>query len=144
MERTLAIIKPDAVAARQAGAILQRIEGAGFALRGMRLVHLTRAEAEGFYAVHRSRPFFDSLTAFMSSGPAVVLALEGDGAIRRWRDLMGATDPAQAQPGTLRREFGSSIERNAAHGSDAPETAAAELGYFFRGVELDRTGTVRP
>lgn len=144
MERTLAIIKPDAVAARQAGAILQRIEGAGFALRGMRLVHLTRAEAEGFYAVHRQRPFFDSLTAFMSSGPAVVLALEGDGAIRRWRDLMGATDPAQAQPGTLRREFGSSIERNAAHGSDAPETAAAELGYFFRGVELERAGTVRP
>ena len=144
MERTLAIIKPDAVAARQAGAILQRIEGAGFALRGMRLVHLTRAEAEGFYAVHRSRPFFDSLTAFMSSGPAVVLALEGDDAIRRWRDLMGATDPEQAQPGTLRREFGSSIERNAAHGSDAPETAAAELGYFFRGVELGRAGTGRP
>lgn len=136
MERTLAIIKPDAVANRHAGAILQRIESGGFALRGMRLVHLTRAEAEGFYAVHRDRPFFDSLTGFMSSGPAVVLALEGDDAIRRWRELMGATDPARAEPGSLRREFGSSIERNATHGSDAPETAATELAYFFRGVEI--------
>ena len=136
MERTLAIIKPDAVANRQAGAILQRIESGGFALRGMRLVHLTQAEAEGFYAVHRDRPFFDSLTTFMSSGPAIVLALEGDGAIRRWRDLMGATDPAKAAPGSLRREFGTSIERNATHGSDAAETAATELSYFFRGVEL--------
>lgn len=136
MERTLAIIKPDAVANRHAGAILQRIESGGFALRGMRLVHLTRSEAEGFYAVHRERPFFDSLTAFMSSGPAIVLALEADDAIRRWRDLMGSTDPAQAAPGSLRREFGTSIERNATHGSDAPETAATELGYFFRGVEL--------
>lgn len=136
MERTLAIIKPDAVANGQAGAILQRIEAGGFALRGMRLVRLTRAEAEGFYAVHRERPFFDSLTAFMSSGPAVVLALEADDAIRRWRDLMGATDPAQAAPGSLRREFGTSIERNATHGSDAPGTAATELGYFFRNVEL--------
>ncbi len=136
MERTLAIIKPDAVANRHAGAILQRIESGGFALRGMRLVHMTRAEAEGFYAVHRDRPFFDSLTGFMSSGPAVVLALEGDDAIRRWRELMGATDPAKAEPGSLRREFGSSIERNATHGSDAPETAATELGYFFRGVEI--------
>ena len=136
MERTLAIIKPDAVANRHAGAILQRIESGGFALRGMRLVHMTRAEAEGFYAVHRDRPFFDSLTGFMSSGPAVVLALEGDDAIRRWRELMGATDPARAEPGSLRREFGSSIERNATHGSDAPETAATELGYFFRGVEI--------
>ena len=136
MERTLAIIKPDAVAGRQAGAILQRIEAAGFALRGMRLVHLTRAEAEGFYAVHRERPFFDSLTAFMSSGPAIVLTLEADDAIRRWRELMGATDPGKAAPGSLRREFGASIERNATHGSDAPETAATEIGYFFRGVEL--------
>ena len=136
MERTLAIIKPDAVANRHAGAILQRIESGGFALRGMRLVHLTRAEAEGFYSVHRQRPFFDSLTIFMSSGPAIVLALEADDAIRRWRDLMGATDPAKAAPGSLRREFGTSIERNATHGSDAPGTAATELGYFFRGVEL--------
>ena len=136
MERTLAIIKPDAVASRHAGAILQRIESGGFALRGMRLVHLTRSEAKGFYAVHRERPFFDSLTAFMSSGPAIVLALEADDAIRRWRDLMGSTDPAKAAPGSLRREFGTSIERNATHGSDAPETAATELAYFFRGVEL--------
>ena len=136
MERTLAIIKPDAVASRQAGAILQRIETGGFALRGMRLVRLTRAEAEGFYAVHRDRPFFDSLTAFMSSGPAIVLTLEADDAIRRWRDLMGATDPGKAAPGSLRREFGTSIERNATHGSDAPETAATEVGYFFRAVEL--------
>lgn len=136
MERTLAIIKPDAVAGGRAGAILQRIESGGFALRGMRLVNLTRAEAEGFYAVHRDRPFFDSLTAFMSSGPAIVLALEADDAIRRWRDLMGATDPGKAAPGSLRREFGTSIERNATHGSDAPETAAAEIGYFFCGVEL--------
>lgn len=136
MERTLAIIKPDAVASRQSGAILQRMEAGGFELRGMRLVHLTRAEAEGFYAVHRERPFFDSLTAFMSSGPAIVLALEADDAIRRWRELMGATDPGKAAPGTLRREFGTSIERNATHGSDAPETAATEIAYFFRGVEL--------
>ena len=136
MERTLAIIKPDAVAGGQAGAILQRIEAGGFALRGMRLVNLTRVEAEGFYAVHRGRPFFDSLTAFMSSGPAIVLALEADDAIRRWRDLMGATDPEKADPGSIRREFGTSIERNATHGSDAPETAAEEIGYFFCGVEL--------
>ena len=123
MERTLAIIKPDAVASRRAGAILQRIEAGGFELRGMRLVHLTRAEAEGFYAVHRARPFFDSLTAFMSSGPAIVLTLEADDAIRRWRELMGATDPGKAAPGSLRREFGTSISmRNATHGSDAPET----------------------
>ena len=136
MERTLAIIKPDAVSNRYAGAIIQRIEAGGFALRGMRLVRLTRAEAEGFYAVHRDRPFFDSLTTFMSSGPAVVLALEASDAIRRWRDLMGATDPAKAEPESLRREFGESIERNATHGSDASETAAVELGYFFRGVDL--------
>ena len=136
MERTLAIIKPDAVAGGHVAAILQRVESGGFALRGMRLVRLTRAEAEGFYAVHRDRPFFDSLTAFMSSGPAIVLALEADDAIRRWRELMGSTDPAKAASGSLRREFGSSIERNATHGSDAPETAATELGYFFRGVEL--------
>ena len=136
MERTLAIIKPDAVSGGHVGAILQRIEAGGFALRGMRLVNLTRAEAAGFYAVHRERPFFDSLIAFMSSGPAIVLVLEADDAIRRWRDLMGATDPQRAAAGSLRREFGASIERNATHGSDARETAATEIGYFFRGVEL--------
>ena len=136
MECTLAIIKPDAVAARHTGAILQRIERAGFDVVAMRLVRLSKSDAEGFYAVHRERPFFDGLTTFMSSGPAVVLALEAPDAIRQWRALMGATDPAQAEDGTLRREFGSSIERNATHGSDAPQTAAFELGYFFRGLEL--------
>jgi nucleoside-diphosphate kinase len=136
MERTLAIIKPDAVARGVVGRILQRIEEAGFRIRAMRMLRLTRREAEGFYHVHREREFFPSLTTFMSSGPIVVLALEGADAIRRWRDLMGATDPAQAAPGTIRREFGTSIERNATHGSDGPETAAFELGYFFAGVEF--------
>jgi nucleoside-diphosphate kinase len=138
MERTFAIIKPDAVAARFTGRILQRIETEGFQIRAMRMVHLSKADAEGFYAVHRERPFFASLTAFMSSGPAVVLALEAPDAVRKWRTLMGATDPAKAEPDTLRKEFGRSIENNATHGSDAPETAAFELGYFFRGVELVR------
>ena len=136
MERTLAIIKPDAVAAGHIGAILQGIEEAGFRLGGLRLMRLSKVEAEGFYAVHKERPFFDSLTTFMSSGPAVVLALEAPNAIRRWRELMGATDPAQAEEQTLRRKFGSSIEHNATHGSDASETAAFELGYFFRGLDL--------
>jgi len=136
MERTLAIIKPDAVSAGHAGAILQRIEDGGFTLRGMRLVRLTKTEAERFYAVHRERPFFESLTTFMASGPAIVLALEAPDAITRWRAVMGATDPAKADDGTLRRQFGTAIEHNATHGSDAPETAAFELGYFFRSVEL--------
>jgi nucleoside-diphosphate kinase len=136
MERTFAIIKPDAVRARNAGRILARIEEAGFAIRALRLTHLTKKEAEGFYAVHRERPFFGSLTEFMSSGPCIVMALEAPEAIRKWRELMGATDPSQAVAGTLRREFGASIENNATHGSDAPETAAFELGYFFRGMEL--------
>jgi nucleoside-diphosphate kinase len=136
MERTLAIIKPDAVGRRLTGAILQRIEAAGFQIRAMRWRRLTRAEAEGFYAVHRERPFFRSLTEFMSSGPVVVLTLEAADAIGRWRDLMGATDPAKAAPGTLRREYGESIERNATHGSDATETAAFEIGYFFAGVDF--------
>jgi nucleoside-diphosphate kinase len=136
MERTLAIIKPDAVSRRLAGRILQRIEDAGFEILSMRLVRLSRAQAEGFYDVHRERPFFKSLTEFMSSGPAVVLALQAPDAIRKWRDLMGATDPAKAGAGTLRKEFGASIERNATHGSDAPETAAFELGYFFPGIDF--------
>jgi nucleoside-diphosphate kinase len=135
-ERTFAIIKPDAVRARHAGPILTRIEAAGFTVRAMRLTHLTRAEAEGFYAVHRERPFFASLTAFMSSGPCIVMCLEAPDAIKKWRALMGATDPGKAEAGTLRKEFGASIENNATHGSDAPETAAFELGYFFRGMEL--------
>jgi nucleoside-diphosphate kinase len=136
METTFAIIKPDAVKARHTGKIIQRIEEAGFQIRAMRLRHLTQAEAEGFYAVHKERPFFASLTRFMSSGPVVVLALEAPDAIKKWRALMGATDPAKADAGTLRKEFGASIENNATHGSDAPETAAFELGYFFPGIEL--------
>lgn len=138
MELTFAIIKPDAVKARHTGRIIQRIEDEGFQIRAMRMRHLTRAEAEGFYAVHRERPFFASLTEFMSSGPCVVMALEAPDAIRKWRTLMGATDPAKADAGTLRKEFGGSIENNATHGSDAPETAAFELGYFFPGIELAR------
>ncbi|MDA1093819.1 MAG: nucleoside-diphosphate kinase [Acidobacteria bacterium] len=136
MERTFAIIKPDAVAAGHSGAILQRIEAAGFTVVAMRLTRLSKSDAEGFYAVHRERPFFDGLTTFMSSGPAVVMALSAPEAISAWRTLMGATDPAKADEGTLRREFGTSIDRNATHGSDAPDTAAFELSYFFRGLEL--------
>jgi nucleoside-diphosphate kinase len=138
MERTFAIIKPDAVRARVAGRIIQRIEDEGFQIRAMRLVNLTKAEAEGFYAVHRERPFFPSLTTFMSSGPVVVLALEAPDAIKKWRTLMGATDPAKADAGTLRKEFGKSIENNATHGSDAADTAAFELSYVFPGVEFTR------
>ena len=135
-ERTLAIIKPDAVERRVSGKIIQRIEDEGFQIRAMRMVSLSQKEAEGFYAVHRERPFFPSLTAFMASGPAIVMALEAPDAIRKWRTLMGATDPAKADSGTLRKEFAESIERNATHGSDAPDTAAYEIGYFFAGVEL--------
>ena len=135
-QRTLAIIKPDAVKRRLAGKILQRIEDSGFSIRAMRRLHLSRQQAEGFYDVHRARPFFASLTDFMSSGPCVILVLEADDAIRKWRTLMGATDPAKADAGTLRKEFAESIERNATHGSDAPETAAYEIGYFFAGIDL--------
>ena len=135
-ERTLAIIKPDAVERRLAGRILQRIEDSGFDIRAMRRVHLSRRDAEGFYNVHRDRPFFGSLTEFMSSGPAIVMVLEAPDAIKKWRTLMGATDPAKADAGTLRKEFAESIERNATHGSDAPDTAAYEIGYFFSGLEL--------
>jgi nucleoside-diphosphate kinase len=138
MQTTFAIIKPDAVKAGQTGKIIQRIEEAGFRIRAMQLRSLSQRDAEGFYAVHRERPFFASLTAFMSSGPVVVLALEAPDAIKKWRTLMGATDPAKADAGTLRKEFGASIEYNATHGSDAPETAAFELGYFFPGIDLNR------
>ncbi len=136
MERTLAIIKPDAVARRLAGRILQRVEEAGFRIRAMRMVRLSPAQAEGFYAVHRQKPFFGSLTAFMSSGPAVVLVLEAEDAIRKWRGLMGETDPAKAESATLRKEFGTSIEHNATHGSDAVGSAVQEIGYFFPGVDF--------
>ncbi len=138
VERTLAIIKPDAVEHRLVGSIVRRIEAEGFRIAAMRLVRLTRGEAAAFYDVHRDKPFFDSLTSFMSSGPAVVLALEASDAIVRWRRVMGATNPGEAERGTLRHEFGTSIEHNATHGSDAPETAAAELAFFFRGVEFAR------
>jgi nucleoside-diphosphate kinase len=136
MQKTFAIIKPDAVAKQYTGRILARIEAAGFTVRALRMIHMSKAQAEGFYHVHRERPFFGGLTDFMSSGPCVVLCLEAPEAIRQWRDLMGATDPAKAAEGTLRKEFGASIDNNATHGSDAPETAAFELGYFFRGMEL--------
>jgi nucleoside-diphosphate kinase len=138
MQTTFAIIKPDAVKAGYTGKILQRIEEAGFRIRALQLRSLSQRDAEGFYAVHRERPFFASLTAFMSSGPVVVLALEAPDAIKKWRTLMGATDPAKADAGTLRKDFGASIENNATHGSDAPETAAFELGYFFAGIDLNR------
>ena len=135
-ERTFSIIKPDAVAAGKAGAVLARLEGAGFRIVALRLRRLSRAEAEGFYHVHRERPFFASLCAFMSSGPCIAMVLEGDRAITRLRAVMGATDPAKADPGTIRKDFAASIERNAIHGSDAKETAAFEIGFFFPGSEL--------
>jgi nucleoside-diphosphate kinase len=136
MERTFAIIKPDAVRKGYAGQILARIEASGFAVRAMRMTHMSKREAEGFYYVHKERPFFGGLTDFMSSGPCIVMCLEAPDAIKKWRELMGATDPAKAADGTLRKEFGASIDNNATHGSDAPETAAFELAYFFRGMEL--------
>ena len=136
MERTFAIIKPDAFAAGYAGRILARIYAEGFKVVGLKKLYMSKVEAEGFYAVHSERPFFGELTDFMSSAPCVVLALEAEGAILKWRDLMGATNPADAAEGTLRKEFGASIGENATHGSDAPETAAFELGYFFNGLEL--------
>ena len=140
IERTLAIIKPDAVARRFAGTILQRIESSGFQIRAIRRIHLSKREAEGFYAVHRERPFFASLTAFMSSGPCLTMVLERADAIARLRDLMGATDPAKAAPGTIRKDFATSIEANCIHGSDGPETAQFEIGYFFPGIELVGSG----
>jgi nucleoside-diphosphate kinase len=136
MERTLSIIKPDAVAAGKAGAILARLEGAGFTLVALELRRLSQAQAEGFYQVHRGKPFFESLCRFMSSGPCIPLVLEREQAISKLREVMGATDPAKAAAGTIRKDFAASIERNAIHGSDAPETARFEIGYFFPGVEL--------
>lgn len=136
MERTFAMIKPDATERGIAGKIISRIEEEGFRILGMRLVSMTKAQAEGFYDVHRERPFFGDLTGFMSSGQTVVLALERENAIKHWRDVMGATNPGEAAEGTIRKELGESIERNSTHGSDAPETAAFELGYWFPGVEL--------
>ena len=135
METTLAIVKPDAVENRHIGRIVSRVEQQGFRIVAMRMLHMTRREAECFYAVHRERPFFESLTIYMSSGPAVILVLERDNAIAHWRATMGATDPAKAENGTIREQMGESIERNAVHGSDAPETAAVETSYFFAGLD---------
>ena len=136
MNRTFAIIKPDAVAAGNSGRILAIVEENGFKILGMRMTRLRKEQAEGFYAVHRERPFYADLVRFMTEGPVVVLALEAAGAVKKWRDVMGATNPANAAEGTIRRLFGSSIERNAVHGSDSDENAAIELGFFFSACDL--------
>lgn len=138
-ERTLAIVKPDAMEANKAGAIIARIQEEGFTVCGMKQIHLTLAQAEGFYDVHRERPFFGELTQFMSRGPVVVLALEAEGAIAKWRDVIGATDPSKAADGTIRKLYGKDVGENAVHGSDATETAAREIGYFFPGYEVRPT-----
>lgn len=135
-ERTLAIVKPDAVASGHTGQILARVEKAGFRIAAARLVRLTLDTAGEFYAVHRERPFYRSLCEFMSQGPSLVLVLEAENAVQRWRDLMGATDPAKAAAGTIRKDFAGSIEANAVHGSDSPESAAFEIRYFFAGVDI--------
>ena len=136
LERTFAIIKPDAVLAGQQGEILSRIHKAGFKIIAIKSMRLTKEEAGGFYAVHKARPFFGELTDFMSSGKIFALVLESEGGIAKWRDTMGATDPKKAAPGTIRHDLGSNIGANCTHGSDAPETAAFEIGYFFSGLEL--------
>ncbi len=136
MERTFGIIKPNAFADGNSGKIISRIYEEGFKIVGLKKLYLSKVEAEGFYYVHKDRPFFDELTEFMSSGPCIVMVLEAENAIQKWRDLMGATNPAEAAEGTLRKEFGASLGENATHGSDAPETAAFEIGYFFSGLEL--------
>ena len=136
IEQTFAIIKPDAVASGHTGGILRMIETAGFSIRGMRMQRLSRQQAEAFYAIHRERPFFGSLVEFMTEGPVVALVLEREDAIKHWRDTMGATNPEKAAEGTIRKRFAASIERNAVHGSDAPETAALEIPFFFSMAEL--------
>jgi nucleoside-diphosphate kinase len=133
---TFAIIKPDAVGAGHTGKILDRIISGGFRIRAMKMIHQTRKQAEGFYEVHRGKPFYDGLTEFMSSGPCVVMVLEKEGAVKAWRDAMGATDPAKADEGTIRKDFGSSVGENATHGSDSDENAAIEISYFFSKLEL--------
>jgi nucleoside-diphosphate kinase len=136
LQRTLAIIKPDAVAKNATGDILATIEKHGFRIIGMKMLHISKDEAQGFYAVHAGKPFFDSLTRFMSSGPIIVMAMEKEEAIKAWRDLMGPTNPTNASEGTIRKKWGSSIETNATHGSDAEDTARFEVSYFFAGYEL--------
>ena len=135
-QRTLAIVKPDAVAKGVAGKVIAKIEEAGFTILAAKMIHMMDAQARGFYIVHKERPFYASLCAFMTQGPCIPMVLEADNAIQKWRDLMGATNPANAAPGTIRKEFASSIESNAVHGSDAPETAAVEIPYFFASLEL--------
>ncbi len=135
IERTLAIIKPDGVGRNLTGEIIRRIEAGGLRIAALRMAHLSRKQAEGFYAVHKDKPFFPSLTAFMSEGPVVLMILSGEGAIKKWRDLMGATNPEKAGAGTIRKDFGLSIERNTTHGSDAPDTAAFETAYFFSQID---------
>ena len=136
MQRTLTILKPDSVNSGKAGAIISEIEKAGFRIRAMKIIHLTEAQAQGFYHVHKERPFFASLVKFMTEGPVVPMILEADNAIEKLRKVMGATDPAKAETGTIRKQFGTNIERNAIHGSDGPETAAFEIGYFFNQLEV--------
>ena len=136
LQRTLSIIKPDAMEARNAGAIIARLLEEGFDIKGMRQLHLSRAQAEGFYEVHRGRPFYDDLVVFMSRGPIIVMALEAEEAIAKYREVIGATDPAKAADGTIRKLYGKDVGENAVHGSDAPETAATEIGYFFPGYEV--------
>jgi nucleoside-diphosphate kinase len=136
MERTLAIIKPDAVSRKLTGEILKRIEASGLTLAALKLKHLTRTEAEKFYDVHKERPFFSGLCDYMTSAPVVIAVLTGDRAIAQWRELMGATDPAKAAPGTIRKDFGLDVEKNSSHGSDAPETAAREIAFFFSALEI--------
>ncbi len=135
MDRTLSIVKPDGVQKHLSGEVIKRFEDHGLKVIGLKMISMDKKEAEGFYAVHRGKPFFDSLTTFMSSGPAVVMVLEGEGAIAKTRELMGATDPKQAKEGTLRRQYAANIEKNIVHGSDAPETAAFEIKYFFNALE---------
>ena len=136
MERTLAIIKPDAVGRKFTGDILKRIEASGLRICALRLMHLTLAQAQMFYEVHKARPFFGSLCEYMTSGPVVIAVLAGEGAVAKWRELMGATDPAKAAAGTIRKDFGMDLEKNAAHGSDAAQTAAREIAFFFSALEL--------
>lgn len=136
MERTLSIIKPDGVRKGLIGEVIKRFDGHGFTIRGMKMLHLSKREAEGFYAVHRERPFFGSLTEFMSSGPIVVMILERENAIQKNREIMGATDPANADDGTIRKDFADNVEQNIVHGSDAPETARTEITYFFNNLEI--------
>jgi nucleoside-diphosphate kinase len=136
MQKTFTILKPDTVKAGNAGAVIREIEKAGFRIRSMKMLHLTEAQAQGFYYVHKERPFFGSLVNFMTEGPIVAMVLEADNAIEKLRKVMGATDPAKADAGTIRKQFGSNIERNAIHGSDGPDTAAFEIGYFFNQLEV--------